>query len=131
MSDANFNPIEVLLIIIVPSLIAGVPAIISSVGAWKDKRKRTAEALADESTAAEKVSNAWEKIAEDLQKRLDKVDERQNRSDEEQKKLNARLTRQRRRITYLEDGVQILIRQLRGLGVEPNFILKEEPDEGE
>lgn len=133
MDDANLDPIQILLIIIIPSFVAGLPAIISAIGAWKDKRKRIAEALTEESTAAEKVSIAWEKLADDLQKRIDKFEERLKAAeeklklaDEEQKKLNARLNRQRRRINYLEDGVQILITQLRALGVEPNFTLEDE-----
>jgi len=138
MDDLNLNNIQILLIIIIPALITGIPSLISTIGAWKDKRKRRAEALADESTAAEKVSSAWEKIVEDLQKRIDKMDERQNKSDErqnksdeEQRRLNGRLNRQRKRINYLEDGVQILIRQLKELGVEPNFILEDEDDKEE
>lgn len=131
MDNANLTPFQILLIIIIPSLIAGIPSMLSTIGAWKDRRKRIAEALSDESSAAEKVSLAWEKLAEDLQKRIDKMEERLNRSDEEQKKLDFRLKRQRKRINYLENGVEILIKQLRNLGVEPDFILEDEDKEGE
>lgn len=131
MTDANLNPIQILLLIIIPSLIAGFPAILSAIIAWKDRRKRLAESLNEEGSAAEKVSLAWEKLAEDLQQRIDKLEARLNKSDEEQKNLNNRLNRQRKRINYLEDGVQILIKQLKALGVEPNFTLEDEDKQGE
>lgn len=129
--DTNLTPMQILLIIIIPSLIAGVPSIISAFGAWKDKRKRAAESQSEEGTAAEKVSLAWEKLTEDLQKQIDKLSARQDKSDEEQRKLNVRVNRQKKRILYLEDGVQILIKQIRTLGFEPNFILKDECEDGE
>lgn len=136
MDDANLTPIQIILIILIPSFVTALPSIISAIGARKDKRKRVAESLIEEGTAAEKVSTAWEKLAGDLQGRIDRFEERlrqaeekQEKSEAEQLKLNARLNRQRKRINYLEDGVQILITQLRGLGVEPNFILKDEEDE--
>jgi len=131
MDDANLTLIQIILIIIIPSFITGSPAIISAFGAWKDKRKRMAESLNEEGSAAEKVSLAWEKLFEDLQKRLDKMNERQDKSDEEMRILTSKVNRQRRRINYLEDGVQILIRQLKLLGVEPNFTLVDEDPEGE
>lgn len=129
MDDVNLSPLQVLLLIIIPSIITGLPSMLSAIGAWKDKRKRVAEALNEESTAAEKVSSAWEKLAEDLQNRIDKMEDRLNKSDTEQLRLNKRLNRQRRRIDYLENGVDILIKQLKTLGVEPDFILEDEEEE--
>lgn len=138
MNDTHLTPIQILFLLIIPSFVGASPSAISAFGAWKDKRKRIAESLNDEATAAEKVSSAWEKLAADLQERINKMDERQNKSDErqdksdeEQRRLEKRLNRQKKRITYLEDGVQILIKQLRELGVEPRFILTEEDLEGE
>jgi hypothetical protein len=131
MLNENFTTIQILLIIIIPSLITGIPAGISAFGAWKNKRKKLSEALSDEGNAAEKLSLAWGKFAEDLQRQIDKMDVRQTESEVKQEKLNIRLNRQRKRINYLEDGIQILIKQLKILGVEPNFILKDEEEKGE
>jgi uncharacterized coiled-coil protein SlyX len=129
-ASTNFNLLEILLIIIIPSFVAGLPAIISAIGAWKGKRKRVAESLVEEGTAAEKVSLAWEKLVGDLEKRTNKMDERLTISEDEQRKLNIKLERQKKRINYLEDGVKILIKQLKDLGVQPNFILKTDNQEG-
>jgi len=135
-TDAKLDTIQILLIIIIPSIIAAMPSIISSIAAWKDRRKRKAESLADESTAAEKVSSAWEKLAGDLQTRIDKMearqilsDDRQKKSDERQQKMEAKLDRQGKRIRYLEHGVQTLIEQVTSMGATPNFILEEEKGE--
>jgi hypothetical protein len=140
MTDAKLDTLQILLIIIIPSIIAALPSIVSSIAAWKDKRKKVAESLNEESTAAEKVSSAWEKLAEDLQARIDKMEarqiasdermeERQAKSDEKIKKMGLKLDRQGKRIRYLEQGVQILIDQVTSMGATPNFILEEEKGE--
>ena len=123
MDDTKLDTLQILLIIIVPSLITGIPAIISAIGAWQDKRKRLSESLSNEGTAAEKVSNAWEKLVEDLQKRINNLDARQIKFDEKEKELENRLDRQGKRISHLTYGVQILIGQITALGATPEFIL--------
>ncbi len=137
MNDLNLSPLQLLLAMIIPAFFTGLPALISAIGAWKDKRKRIAETLVEEHTAAEKVSNAWEKLTGELQERIDKLDARLNKAEEDRKnkeeeweqkqiKMEARLTRQRKRINYLEGGVQILIKQLESMGATPSFVIEEE-----
>lgn len=136
-NDPTLSPIQILIIMLVPAFLTGLPAVISAIGAWKDKRKRAAETAVEEQTSAEKLSNAWEKLTGEMQERIDKLNIRIDKAEEDRKNKEAewekkqietekRLTRQRKRINYLEDGVQILIKQLESMGVNPAFTLEEE-----
>lgn len=129
MTDTDLDTLQIILIIIIPSLIAGVPAALSAIAAWKSNRKKKAEALTEEGTAAEKVSAAWEKLATDLQTRIDRMEARQIVSDDKIKRMDSKIERQAKRVRYLEHGVQILIEQVKSMGATPAFILEEQPEE--
>lgn len=141
MDEFNkFTLIQVFFIVIVPAIISAIPVLISALQQQKPKPKDKIDIKEQDSSAADKIANAYDKIVEDLQIRIDKMETRLTISENvriakdreweiKQVKMEARLDRQRNRISYLEHGVQVLIDQLKSLGVEPNFILEDEKNE--
>lgn len=121
MPDTHLDTIEILLIIIIPALISGVPAIVSAFNARKSKRQQDAMAKADEANAADKVTSAYDKLARDLQNRINIMDQRQLATD-------AKVDRQAKRIRHLEQGVFKLIMQVQSLGAIPVFVLPDDDD---
>jgi hypothetical protein len=116
VTDTSLDTFQILLIIIIPAIISGIPAIISALAARKNKRKIKSESQVDEGNAADKVTTAYERLVEDLQLRIDKMEARQNETD-------AKVERQGKRIRHLEHGVFLLISQVKSLGAEPVFDL--------
>jgi len=127
MTDYALDLLEILFIIIIPSIISGVPALISAIAAWKTERKKKAETLTEEGSAAEKVAMAYDRLVEDLQIRIDKMEARYQKDSEQfQERLKAaeqRIDRQGKRIRHLEQGVDQLITQVKSLGAEPVFTI--------
>lgn len=142
INDQTLTPIQIIIIMLVPAFLTGLPALISAAGAWKNKQKREVEAKLDEQTSSEKLSNAWEKLTGELQERVEKLNDRLDKVEEDRKNKEAlwekkqietekKISNQRKRITYLEDGVQVLIKQLESMGVKPAFILDQDEEKGE
>jgi len=133
----KFTLVQVFFIVIIPALISGIPALIAVLQQRYPKPKDKFDQREQDSSAADKIAAAYDKIVDDLQIRIDKMETRfeklENDTSIREKawitkymKMEARLTRQRKRINYLEEGVQILIKQLESMGATPSFVIEEE-----
>lgn len=123
MADSNLSTIQILLIIIIPSLITGIPSIIAAITAKKRIHALITPEIGDTTaSAADKITTAYGKIVDDMQTRMSTYEEKQC-------KLEDKIERQNKRITHLEQGVYKLIAQIRSLGAEPVFTLDDLPKE--
>lgn len=137
MNEPNFTILQVIFVVIIPSIITGIPAFLSALSQRKSRGKKIAETRETDASAAEKVATAYDKIVEDLQMRIDKMENRLIKTEEtwekkqkewetRQLKLETKLDRQGHRIRVLERGISQLIHQVEELGAIPVFKLPEE-----
>jgi len=119
--DSGLSVFQILLIVIIPAIISGIPAIISATSAKALAKKNVSMAPAESNDlhagATGKISLAYDGLTDNLIARIGCLEARQSQTE-------AKVERQRRRIILLEQGIMKLIKQIQDAGGNPVFTLE-------